>query len=72
MKLCGIINVSMQLLSWGGTCYANNHELLKERCTSIYLRASIDTLFNRLLIKAKDPTCKKSDAEMKEFIAVHL
>jgi shikimate kinase len=25
-----------------------------------------------LLIKAKDPTCKKSDAEMKEFIAVHL
>jgi hypothetical protein len=25
-----------------------------------------------LLIKAKDPTCQQSDAEMKEFIAVHL
>jgi shikimate kinase len=73
MKLCGIIKCLDAIIGLGEEpCYANNHELLKERCTSIYLRASIDTLFNRLLIKAKDPTCKKSDAEMKEFIAVHL
>jgi shikimate kinase len=61
--------------SWGGTpCYANNHELLKGKdVLSIYLRASIDTLFiNWLLIKAKTLLASKSDAEMKEFIAVHL
>jgi shikimate kinase len=56
-------------------CYANNHELLNgENKLSIYLRAPIDTLYNRLLlIKAKDPfSCQRKDAEMKEFIAVHL
>jgi shikimate kinase len=61
--------------SWGGTpCYANNHELLKGKdVLSIYLRASIDTLFNRLVVnKQKTLLAKKSDAEMKEFIAVHL
>jgi shikimate kinase len=60
--------------SWGGTpCYANNHELLNERCTVNLFKASIETLFNRLLsIKAKTLLASKSDAEMKEFIAVHL
>ena len=60
----------------GGTpCYANNHELLKgENRTSIYLKASIDTLFNRLLPeKAKRPLiANKTNDEMKEFIAMHL
>jgi shikimate kinase len=60
----------------GGTpCYANNHQLLRgENRVSIYLRASIDTLFNRLVVnKNKRPLlASKSDAEMKEFIAVHL
>jgi shikimate kinase len=60
----------------GGTpCYANNHELLKgENVLSIYLRASIVTLFNRLsLNKSKRPLiAHKSDEEMKEFIAMHL
>ncbi|PKH68151.1 shikimate kinase [Flavobacterium sp. ALD4] len=60
----------------GGTpCYANNHELLNgENVLSIYLRASIDTLYNRLVAnKSKRPLlASKSDAEMKEFIAVHL
>jgi hypothetical protein len=60
--------------SWGGTpCYANNHELLNGKdVLSIYLRASIETLFNWLSIKAKTLLASKSDAEMKEFIAVHL
>jgi shikimate kinase len=44
-----------------------------ERCTVNLSKASIETLFNRLVVnKSKDPTCQQSDAEMKEFIAVHL
>ncbi len=60
----------------GGTpCYANNHELLKgDNITSIYLKASIETLFERLVSnKSKRPLiADKSDEEMKEFIAKHL
>lgn len=60
----------------GGTpCYANNHELLKgDGVKSIYLKASIETLFARLSInKSKRPLiADKNDAEMKEFIAMHL
>lgn len=60
----------------GGTpCYANNHELLVgDGIVSIYLKASIDTLFNRLATnKNKRPLiADKNDEEMKEFIAKHL
>jgi shikimate kinase len=60
----------------GGTpCYANNHELLKgDNIVSIYLRASIDTLFERLVSnRSKRPLiADKCDDEMKEFIAKHL
>jgi shikimate kinase len=60
----------------GGTpCYANNHELLVgDGIASIYLKASIDTLFNRLATnKSKRPLiADKNDEEMKEFIAKHL
>jgi shikimate kinase len=61
--------------SWGGTpCYANNHELLKGKdVLSIYLRHQlIPYSIDWLLIKAKTLLASKSDAEMKEFIAVHL
>jgi shikimate kinase len=60
----------------GGTpCYANNHELLKgQNIVSIYLKASVDTLFERLVSnKSKRPLiANKTDEEMKEFIAKHL
>jgi shikimate kinase len=60
----------------GGTpCYANNHELLKaDNVVSIYLKASIETLFKRLSAnKSKRPLiANKNDEEMKEFIAMHL
>ncbi|KFF03163.1 shikimate kinase [Flavobacterium hydatis] len=60
----------------GGTpCYANNHELLnKEGVDSIYLKASIDTLYGRLLHnKSKRPLiADKNEEEMREFIATHL
>lgn len=60
----------------GGTpCYANNHELLKgENVVSIYLKASIETLLNRLVSnKSKRPLiADKNEEEMREFIAKHL
>ena len=60
----------------GGTpCYANNHELLKGKgITSIYLKASVETLFNRLSHnKSKRPiVANKSETELQEFIAKHL
>jgi shikimate kinase len=60
----------------GGTpCYANNHELLKgEGLTSVYLKASVETLFSRLAHnKSKRPiVANKTEDELKEFIAKHL
>ncbi|WP_396171368.1 shikimate kinase [Flavobacterium sp.] len=60
----------------GGTpCYANNHELLQgKNILSVYLKASVDTLFERLVTnKSKRPIiANKTDEELKEFIAIHL
>lgn len=60
----------------GGTpCYANNHLLLqREDITSVYLKASIETLYNRLVYnKSKRPLiADMNEDEMKEFIAKHL
>ena len=73
-----LLNLPEQIiigLGGGTPCYANNHELLKgDGVMSIYLKASIDTLFNRLASnKSKRPLiADKSDEEMKEFIAKHL
>ena len=65
------------ILSLGGgtPCYAENHLLLNsENVISIYLKASIDTLYNRLLIdkKQRPLVADKSEDELKEFIAKHL
>jgi len=62
-------------LGGGAPCYANNHELLKgENVVSIYLKASVETLFERLVSnKSKRPIIANMDeVEMKEFIAKHL
>lgn len=73
-----LLNSPQQLiigLGGGTPCYANNHELLKgDNVVSIYLKASIETLFKRLSAnKSKRPLiANKSDEEMKEFIAMHL
>lgn len=60
----------------GGTpCYANNHLLLqRDDLNSIYLKASIDTLYNRLVYnKSKRPLiANMEEEEMREFIAKHL
>ena len=60
----------------GGTpCYFNNHELLNgKNVVSIYLKASIETLYDRLTrAKQKRPLIASlDDNEIKEFIAKHL
>lgn len=69
-------NNDMVISTGGGTpCYFNNHELLNgENVISIYLKASIDTLYSRLLKgKQKRPLIANlNDDEIKEFIAKHL
>lgn len=65
------------ILSWGGgtPCYANNNAFLaSENTISIYLSASINTLYHRIVNeKEKRPIiAHKSEEELKEFIAKHL
>jgi len=67
---------NMVISTGGGTpCYFNNYEFLNlENVVSIYLKASIDTLYNRLLNgKQKRPLIANlDDNDIKEFIAKHL
>lgn len=67
---------SVVLSLGGGTpCYANNYLLLNgDNIVSIYLRASINTLFDRLSsTKTNRPLIAETEeTEMKEFIAKHL
>ena len=71
-----IKNESFILSLGGGTpCYANNHLLLnQENVTSIYLKASISTLVDRLkLSRINRPLIKDlSENELSEYIAKHL
>lgn len=65
------------ILSLGGgtPCYANNHLLLqREDVISIYLKASIGTLFEKLKDKRTNrPLIKNlSHEELQEYIAKHL
>lgn len=68
---------SNMILSLGGgtPCFTNNQELLKqENICTVYLKTSIDKLYERLRTqKANRPLiATKSEDEMKEFIAKHL
>ena len=69
-------NESYVLSLGGGTpCYANNHLLLQDsNVDSIYLKASVNTLTERLKIgKRKRPlVANLDDTELPEFIAKHL
>ena len=59
----------------GGTpCYGNNMGLISQYTTSIYLKASIQTLYDRLILeKAQRPLLKNlNNNKLKEFIAKHL
>lgn len=69
-------NEQMIISTGGGTpCYFNNHLLLKnDGVISIYLKATIETLFSRLKNNVKNrPLLSNFDEiEAKEFIAKHL
>ncbi len=60
----------------GGTpCYANNHLLLNgDGIISIYLKTSIENLYQRLIAdkEARPLLSNKSPEELNEFIAQHL
>lgn len=60
----------------GGTpCYANNHIMLNElHSVSFYLKASIDTLYERLILDKKNRPllADQGESELKEFIAKHI
>ena len=71
-----LLSTDSFILSVGGgtPCYANNMHLITEYSLSIYLRASIDTIYERLINdKKKRPLVKDiSNENLKEFIAKHL
>ena len=59
----------------GGTpCYGNNLNEIKKHSTSIYLKASIKTIYNRLVLESdKRPIVAEiSKNKLEEFIAKHL
>lgn len=72
-----VMSPEQMIISLGGgtPCYAGNHEMLHgENIISIYLKASIDTLFERLHVNKQERPliADKMDDEMREFIAIHL
>ncbi len=72
-----INNQESFILSLGGgtPCYSNNHEFLKSsNVISIYLKASVETLYDRLLYSNSERPliANKNPQEMKEFIAKNL
>jgi shikimate kinase len=65
------------ILSLGGgtPCYANNHQFLQgEGVISIYLKAGIQEIVNRIKVQKKSRPLLDGldDGEMAEFIAKHL
>lgn len=71
------VNKNSFVLSVGGgtPCYANNHEFLKsENVSSIYLQASLHTLYERILpSKHERPLLSNlKEDEMLDFLAKHL
>ena len=76
--LVEILNIkeSLILSTGGGTpCYYNNIEIMNSSDTiSVYLKASIETLYARLVLeKSKRPLLSNfENSDLKEFIAKHL
>jgi shikimate kinase len=67
---------SLVISTGGGTpCYSNNHLLLKgESVASVYLKASIEELFERLRndSEGRPLVANQSEEQLKEFIAKNL
>lgn len=57
----------------GGTpCYSGNHLLMNQQGISIYLKASIDTLYERLQLTSGTRPLWDENRNTKEFLAKHL
>lgn len=72
-----VLNSKNIIISTGGgtPCYANSHLLLNgENIMSIYLKGSIETIYERLRSeKQQRPlVATQSEDELKEFVAKHL
>ncbi len=69
-------NEPMILSLGGGTpCYANNHELFgDENCVSIYLKANVTTLFERLINEQQNRPiiADIQQDKLQEYIGIHL
>lgn len=72
-----VTNDEILVISTGGgtPCYADNHLFLNgENCISIYLRASLSVILQRL--KSEKETrplvANQSEEELKDFVAKHL
>ena len=69
------LNTSFILSVGGGTpCFSGNLDLILEKGISFYLRASITTIYNRLISeKSKRPLVAEiANEDLQEFIAKHL
>ncbi|KFC19844.1 shikimate kinase [Chryseobacterium sp. FH1] len=64
------------ILSLGGgtPVYYDNMEIINQKSTSIFLRASVNTLTNRVLLQknTRPLIAKLEDSDIPEFIAKHL
>nr|MBP7499865.1 shikimate kinase [Chryseobacterium sp.] len=64
------------ILSLGGgtPVYYNNMNIINEKSKSIFLRASVNTLTNRVLLQknSRPLISKLEDSDIPEFIAKHL
>lgn len=68
-------NENLILSLGGGTpVYYNNMEVINEKSKSIFLRASVNTLTNRVLLQknTRPLIAKLEDSDVPEFIAKHL
>jgi shikimate kinase len=66
---------SFVLALGGGTpCYSNNMDMLLEKSRSIYLKASVNKLFERLVTerRSRPMISTLNDEQLTEFIAKHL
>ncbi len=66
---------SFVLALGGGTpCYADNMDIIKNHANSIYLKANLITLFDRLFKEKENRPliASLSNEKLKEFIAKHL
>lgn len=69
------LNESAVISLGGGTpCYGNNLEIIENKSTSFYLKASIDTIFERLKNETSQrPLVAAIETDsLKEYIAKHL